>query len=494
MKKTKRLSVAIALLLTSAVLLATASYAWFAMNTATSADGLEVEAYTDSTFIEISQQIDGVYAPSTVFESASAQLRLITHGFANANVFKLNVTTLVDGARYSGSGDYYKKVESDFESGKYNYIYANSELSVASSVAGLYKDIVFVLVTSDALVSGTYYERVNNEFVAKVLTNKTAKGLYTVGQYNLIDDDDAVAEEGTTYYELSAGKYVVKNGLVYDDPSDDSDSPSSVDGLYTFDAPTAETAGTTYEGAGTYYSLTDGTYNRVNNLELGTLLKGGATEYFTLTATAATETTAAASTDYYLGNLLTSGKYDYSYLGISEGQNIASYLYWGRAYSDDPTAVQAGNTLNMINPSATGDADTNAATNYYLLRTVYIRSAEGTNHATNLKVDEVIVSGATNALSPALRVLFVASSSIDNNTVISTAVYDAANASTNVTHANGTNLFDMLLGNEAETVKVDIYVYFDGTDDAANNATYADAVLNGQSIEVVFGVDEHPYN
>ena len=373
---------------------------------------------------------------------------------------------------------------------KYNYIYANDELSTPSSVAGLYKDLVFVLVTSDALVSGTYYERVNNEFVAKVLTNKTAKGLYTVGQYNLINDSTALADASKTYYELSAEKYVVKNGLVYeDDPDTDGvDERSSVNGLYTFDAPTAEASGTLYTGTGTYYSLASDTYTKVGNLELGTSLAG----YYTLTATAATETTAAASTDYYLGNLLTSGKYDYSYLGISEGQNIASYLYWGRAYSSDPTAVQGGNTLNMINPSATGDANTNAATNYYLLRTVYIRSAEGTKHATNLVVDDVIVSGATNVLSPALRVLFVASSSVDNYNVISSAVYDAGLDS--ITHANGSNLFDMLLGNEAETIKVDIYVYFDGTDDTANNATYADAVLNGQSIEVIFGVDEEAYN
>ena len=116
-----------------------------------------------------------------------------------------------------------------------------------------------------------------------------------------------------------------------------------------------------------------------------------------------------------------------------------------------------------------------------------------------IPVEDVVVSGATNVLSPALRVLFVASSSIDNNTVISTAVYDAGVDT--IVHGNdsavGTydgNLFDMLLGNEAETVKVDIYVYFDGTDAAANNATYADAVLNGQSIEVVFGVDEESYN
>ncbi len=48
MKKTKKFLIAVCLLLVSATLLGTASFAWFSMNTEVSVDGIEVEAYSDA--------------------------------------------------------------------------------------------------------------------------------------------------------------------------------------------------------------------------------------------------------------------------------------------------------------------------------------------------------------------------------------------------------------------------------------------------------------
>ena len=54
MKLTRKLIPAFIMLLVSAVLMSTASFAWFAMNTTVEATGMEVEAKADSIFLEIS--------------------------------------------------------------------------------------------------------------------------------------------------------------------------------------------------------------------------------------------------------------------------------------------------------------------------------------------------------------------------------------------------------------------------------------------------------
>lgn len=53
MKLTKRLIPAFAMLLVSAVLMSTASFAWFSMNTNVTATGMTVSAQSDSIFLEI---------------------------------------------------------------------------------------------------------------------------------------------------------------------------------------------------------------------------------------------------------------------------------------------------------------------------------------------------------------------------------------------------------------------------------------------------------
>ena len=53
MKKFKKLIPALCMLLVSAVLMGTSTYAWFSMNTTVKADGMAVSAEADSTFLQI---------------------------------------------------------------------------------------------------------------------------------------------------------------------------------------------------------------------------------------------------------------------------------------------------------------------------------------------------------------------------------------------------------------------------------------------------------
>ena len=137
MTKSRRLVIAIAMLVISASLLATASYAWFAMNTQTTASGFEVEAYTDSLFLEISQSENSGYGVETVFENASRDLRLVTALYNTGKLVKLDYDAGTGNYTDNDSNVYYEKVASKYGADTYNYIEATAKLVKTSSTAGM---------------------------------------------------------------------------------------------------------------------------------------------------------------------------------------------------------------------------------------------------------------------------------------------------------------------------------------------------------------------
>lgn len=456
MKFANKIAGATAMLLVSVLMLGTASFAWFAMNTNSVADGFTVEAYTDSNFLEISQtNVDADYGINTTFtQNNTGLLRLITHKRFNANEIVTIEATQARGNFTTVASDatkYYKAVKGDIaikdDDGDVigyaqNYIHVPmTEDDQASSTAGLYKNPTFTLVTAEGPADDTkaYFELVNNSYKLVENPQGSVKGYYT--------------REG--------------------DP---------------------EASGSTYNGTGVYYKYENKTFTKVNGLHVGTDLS----QYYTIAETAVTLTEnqkGDGSTVYYLKNTLKdengdpTGFVDYSYVGtVSSAEYVKNYIYWGRAYSNDPTAVQEDNTLSMIDKAAHAD--------YYLQQRLYLRQAEGTNLANNLRVKDIKVGGATNDLNDALRVLLVATSTSDPTNIV-TVIYDAGEDTYNgvtVTEGQETVLFSKLLGNEEETITVDVYIFFDGTDDVAMNTTMDGAVLNGQSVEIEFSIDKLDYN
>lgn len=447
-RKTNKILAATAMLLVSVIMLGTATYAWFAMNTRSVANGLTVEAYSDSNFLEISQtNVDADYGINTTFtQNNTGLLRLVTSKRFNATeVVKITANPVASGTTYS-EGDtnaYYKAVDgdipkTDLTSGntvgfQKNYIYVPmTDKDLPSDTSEYYIDPVFTLVKTETNgVDGTvYFERINNTY--KKVSNTTGvsvKGYYTA---TLTKDNGGHYEEGHVYY--------------------------SFDGVYL---------------------------TRVDNLHTGTDLS----QYYTLQVEDYDASTHTTSIEYYLKNEVM-GKddqdqevvlyTDYSYIGKNPIDVAENYIYWGRAYSNDPTKVQANNTLTIINGAKSGE--------YYLQKTLYLRQAEGTNLATNLRVEEIRIGGATNALHGALRVLLVATSSSDPTNIV-TSLYDAGKGT-----FDNQLLFSKLLGNMEETITVQVYIYFDGTDEIASNTTLVGANLNGQSVEIEFAIDELSYN
>ena len=464
MKKTKKFLVAVCLLLVSATLLGTASFAWFSMNTEVSVDGIEVEAYSDALFLEIANENDDAkFDVATSLTAGKQRLRLVTNGFIkDADVVKLLVTPAT--GRYGDVNNavgtvYYVKADSDVtdtndayencsNDGVDNFIIA-TDLEAPTSTKGLYK-LNFVRNSA-----GTKFTTGDTKtYYIKDITNNAYR---QVNSADLVDGEDI-----SVYYTISGSVAMEDDNAVYD-------------------------------GTSNYYKRdVDGSlaiYTIVGNLKLGSSLA----DHYTLVdkahdADTSTDTGVAAY--YYIKNEIATGKYEYSCLGYAITEELDEYapIYWGRAYADDIGEVQnnAGfdNTLNIIPVDLENKSYDD---NYFYYDTVYLRSAENTNPGKNLKIAEVNVGGRVNELSAALRVLFVATNG--KGEVVYTT-YDNGNAAA----FNG-KLFDTILGDKGEVVTVEMYVYFDGTDEVSLTKADVEAgMLNGQTIDVKFTIDKPDYN
>ena len=445
--KTKKLLVAVCLLLISATMLGTASFAWFSMNTQVDVDGIEVEAYSDSLFLEISED-NTTYATSVNLSSnGEKMLRLAKHGF----VGDAWVITWTQGTGNYKSSDsstqYYKLIAETVDSyAKYVKVAeATGELAPGTNVKGLYKNIIFDEQT----------------------------------QY------DPTADTTTySYFKLDAGKYVPVTSVADGD---------DVKGYYAL-AKTASAIATDsfFDGNGTYFAKNDDGeyYNVTSTLEKGTDLSAF---YKIGTKTEVVidgDGKALVSGDVYLASTGDAADEYAFYAKYATETDIADVLtektlYFGRAYSDVVTGSDVGDIGDTLSIIKAASLD-----NYRYTDTVYIRNANNTNTSSNLEA-AFNVAGADNDLKGAIRVLLYVTDA-DTGAFVNTVYYDNGNGT--VTYGNGNNIVERLLGNEQETLKVEIYVYFDGTDAAANNSNVEAGVLDGQTVEIKFTIDEQPYN
>ena len=179
---------------------------------------------------------------------------------------------------------------------------------------------------------------------------------------------------------------------------------------------------------------------------------------------------------YYYKSIRKNGVADYVCLGIIPvGQVLKNRLFWGYSYSSVLDDAQTENTLNIVSLDL-------PEPEYALKNTVYLRCAQNTNDASNLRIDSVEISGIRNYLTNAIRIMFVARAN-DGTTV--TKFYSHRTPS----DFDGA-LFPEIKGNAIETVEVDIYVYFDGTDQSAYKQ---DKFLTRNDVNVTFSVDDHNY-
>lgn len=469
-KKTRRFLLALSILLISATLLATASFAWFSMNTEVAVDGIEVEAYSDSLFLEISKEKADNYSTSVSFAGEKEYLRLAKHGFVST-AYTVTEAEVTQDTYFTTSNTtkYYEKVELNDSNLKYVLV---SGLEEGGDVEGLYKNPVFVKLSNSAVFENgvTYFEKTGSKYaqLTNVSAGGSAAGYYTLSLvYTQISQADAKAEDGKTYYQENGGAYTVVENLVAGE--------SPVKDYYTAAAITAEGTDATYDSSATYYKKDGNDYYVVDTIFPGTNLKG----YYTLTVSEIQDLTAVTGKAF-----VQTATDEYSLLGdYTTATDITNKLYFGRAYSDSIVDGDTSDALNVIKDKA--------LSSYRYMQSIYLRNANNTNDSRNLQAQFTV--GGNNAITSAVRVVLVVYD-VTGATPVYVNKVEYSNNTNTAAYGTGKNIVNLLAGNEAQTLQVDVYVYYDGSDATAMNATDGVLELSGNTVEIKFTIDGPDYN
>ena len=239
----------------------------------------------------------------------------------------------------------------------------------------------------------------------------------------------------------------------------------------------------TYNGGDTrfylpsYSSIGKGEHNFVDvtsDLKIGQSLVG----YYVIEEQGSHVNSQNGDTLYYVKSVRENGAVDYSCIGtFAVGQRLAARKYWGYSSSTLENESQSKNIMNVVSMDLPTEQ-------YSLRKRVYIRGSKGTVDARNLAVTEVEIGGQRHALTDSISIFFVARSGDEKS---ATAIYSHRDSE----HFDG-KLFDEILGDEMETVTVDMYIFFDGKDPGAHNVNTDE--LTSHTVTVKFGVDNHKYN
>ena len=411
------------MLLVSAIMLSTASFAWFSMNTDVKVEGIEFEAYSDSLFLEISDAVDGTYGDYVDVSSSPKAIR------------PSSIAYLTDDGAWSAefeaaTGDYDPEV---------TYYARVSKALTNDSFSN--PDFIVVETLREASLVEDYY--MNPEFVL-VSTTRTP-------------------ENGVTYYEKQGNAYVPV-------------TKTDVYGLYTLTEPSNYECqdDERFVSGNVYYSLKDGVYAPVGGLKAASSVEG----YYTLKES--DRVTVSTGGDYYVLN----NRGDYISIGtVEEDVKLDStYRYTYTAYSDTLNLSQ-GDNLDAVIDESIYTVDNIP---YYLYDTVYLRMANGANNGDNIKVSNVEISGS-DSLDNAIRVLLVAKNGMGE---VSRAIYNHRDGTIEHIDDDG-RLFSTILGDEEEIIEVEIFVYYDGSDDDV--VTNRSVVLTGHVIKCTFSIDVPEY-
>ncbi len=452
--KNKRFITAIALLIVSTVLLSTASFAWFSMNTSVGASGFKVEAYSDSLILEIAKEKDGEYKDEVDFKTDyETSLRLVTLKHIKDGAIKIEMEPVNSGQHYSSADSvmkntvYYKKTTTDPDRNDTyegdNYLCMNGLLSDASDVSDYYNftkgEIVFNIITDretkfDSGNTKKYYKRIGNDYIL------------------------LVADNGDTKIEINE----IKNG-------------EALRGCYEITLGKKGGKGAVYDGTSLYYEVkANGDISPVGSLKLGTSLDG----LYTLKSKDADDEKATGTDKYYIQN----DRDDYICIGaLAKDTDLKDYICWARTYSSsvEQSVTDKDKVLNVIK--------NDKLENYYLQNTVYLRMNEDAENGKNLRIGSIEIEGE-DTLTNAIRVYVYTENS---NGEVSRAIYDNSTGTVTYIDKPAQNvLFETLPGHGADILKAEIYIYYDGTDKSAKTK---DAAFSGNTVSINFEIDKPDY-
>ena len=443
--KHQKILVSVSMLLLSALLLSSASFAWFSMNTDVQVNGIEFEAHSDSLFLQVSENGTAFQAEDITFQNEPQKaLRPIAYGTLEklGGAYSIVMEEVTEGnytQAIKDAGTQYYKIQEKASTndtkvgaGVYDYINVTKTLDKGTDVGGKYilGDGIKFVPNTDAAYAGTLYKKVNNDYV-----------VYTPG----------VGETKLGYYCIEG-------------------------------SPSACASGTSYSGAKQYYNReNNGDYTLVSGFDEGTPLKG----LYVVTATA--EGTPTVGSTYHFTN----SDGDYIAFNVKDESSNGLDGYWYRGYSENTNMAnrdgQAGNISGVITNMDVENSD------YILADKIYLRMAEGSANAKNLRISDITIKGSDNnyALTKAIRVAFVAKSSVTGEQVAA-LIYN--NVDGTIERLDGvtdeTLICSALVGNTGEVIEVSVYIFYDGTHESVASSNNLN--LSGHSFSVSFEIDK-PY-
>ena len=267
--KQRKLVFSIIMLLVSAVMLSTASFAWFSMNTTVYVDGIEFEAYSDSLFLQISEYESDGFADNITVNNGDKALRPSSIAFLPdegawvptfepaTGIFDPNSTELI----YARIG----KSDANDSYSNPDYVVVNGLLKGASLVEGYYNEttgeIIFnlVTVTQEPQTGVQYYVKEGNSYVPKAASEITdVYGYYTVTLGNPCAENEAYVN-GNRYFEIH------HNGII--SPVGGLSNADSLNGYYIV---TAESRAQVATANGSYFVKNhNGDYISLGDIEVG---------------------------------------------------------------------------------------------------------------------------------------------------------------------------------------------------------------------------------
>ena len=210
MKNTRKLIPALAMLLLSAVLMSTASFAWFSMNATVTATGMQIEAKSDQTFLLISATKT---TAAEIQADALLEVEIENQAKEAYTVYPTRVKPVEDGDDPITSENitFQYAVGTDYDTGtaKGNYYDVDS-----NNISDYVVEYVYYLTVADNAVPAS-------DIVVKALTitnnSDTGAGVVNVAvatEYAYKNFTGTITQEDTT---------VLSSGLHTDDEDDDND-------------------------------------------------------------------------------------------------------------------------------------------------------------------------------------------------------------------------------------------------------------------------------
>ena len=194
MKATRKLIPAIAMLLISAVMMSTATFAWFSTNSTVTAKGLHIQATAKNTFLVIAETADGLKdtvsdGKTTLYQETEVDYKMTTP----TTLYPVTYFKTADDTKTLKNG---RTVEADSW-----YIAIADKTNASAAKAGTY-----VEVDEGDLVTGKY--AIHKELYVRVATNFTDATNLRIAGVTLGNN------AGTVVVKSSTATAVCKNGQV----------------------------------------------------------------------------------------------------------------------------------------------------------------------------------------------------------------------------------------------------------------------------------------